>query len=339
MPLKVNQFGYSTSTKKLTCGIKQVHDITPYEFDKKWVKTRGALRVGTFNTWGSAHFSKISLLSKRIPYMIQMLIDEDLDVIALQEVCQEILDALLKHKYFRDYYFSTVKQPWKSGKIQVDKSPYRGHEPNCWSVTLSRLPIYQCNYLKLASESFDFTAVVVDVGIACVVNLHLQSGGMASGKNKKDGLKYHTCRKQQFKAIKKYVDQHYQSNKVIYLGDYNFDLDGKKKGVVFPEQSVIKGLADAGKECNNIEATEDTHVNTMRYCIKKQHKQYRYDGILYNHSSLIPQSVELFGKLPIFSITKSKFKSIMKCDPIVSHDGKVDWFVSDHFGVTCEFHH
>ena len=39
MPPKVNQFGYSTSTKKLTCGIKQVHDVTPHEFDKKWVTT------------------------------------------------------------------------------------------------------------------------------------------------------------------------------------------------------------------------------------------------------------------------------------------------------------
>ena len=48
---------------------------------------------------------------------------------------------------------------------------------------MSKFNIIKSDKLVLKSEQIEFSTLVTDIGFATIVNLHLQSGGMASGKS------------------------------------------------------------------------------------------------------------------------------------------------------------
>ena len=89
------------------------------------------------------------------------------------------------------------------------------------------------------------------------------------------------------------------------------------------------------KNPNDKGYTEDTDRNSMRYNFKPYKKKVRYDGIFSNKKSRIIEC-KLFGTEPIFSITETKFKKITNKDAKILNKSKIDWFISDHFGVYCE---
>ena len=346
MPL--DKFGYSTN-EKLDCSIKKVLDNNFYKYDKLkkiWTSdfdntfSKKEFTLATWNLWGAAHFDKISLIDKRLKYIINTIKKENLTIICLQEISLKIINKLCKTRFIRDnYYISSIDQPWVANKVSLPNSPYTGFEPNCWSVILSKIPVYKSNYLILKSDKIEFSAVVAKIDKITIVDLHLQSGGIASGLNKKDGMKYHICRENQMNAIRDFVRDNYDEKNVIYTGDFNCDLNINQ---LFPERvKLIKGLKDAWIETGNDGkngTTENTYINSMRYNIKGLHKNYRYDGILYSSNIIKPVKSKLFGNKVIFDISKNLFKKILNKDPLViNKNNRIDWYISDHFGIITKF--
>ena len=348
--MKLNKFGYSQNNSNMDCGIKKIIDNDFYIYDKvekKWINSNDIsnydlkeFTIATWNLWGSAHFDKISLIDYRIKYIINLLKKENLTIICLQEISKKIINKLCNTKFIKDnYYISSIDQPWISEKIDLPDSSYHDNEPNCWSIILSKIPINKSNYIVLKSDKIEFSTVVAEFNNLTIVNLHLQSGGLASGLDKKVGLKYHNCRQDQMKEIKQFISKNYNSKNIIYTGDFNFDLNKNK---LFPERSkIINNLKDSWIETGNNGkngTTENTYINTMRYNIKGLHKNYRYDGILYKSKILKPMESRLIGTQSIFDISKKLFKIIFNKDPlIINNKNRVDWYLSDHFGLITKF--
>lgn len=334
----MNQFGYSKNTK-LECGISKSIPNIFNKYCSKW-KEKNTFSICTWNIWGAAHFDNISLIKKRLPYIIQELKNNNNDIICLQEVSQSIIDELCYTDFIKNnYYISSVKQPWKSKKVKLDNSAYNGYEPNCWCVILSKFAVIKSDHLILKSDLLEFSTVIADLGFVTIVNLHLQSGGMGSGKDYKSGIIYHQCRKTQMKEIKKFVKDNYNNKSVIYLGDFNCDLNTNK---LFPEtKNITNNLIDSWTYLKNKGldgTTENTYINTMRYNIKKLHKNFRYDGILYNSDKINAIESTIFGLESIFEISSNAFKKIYNYEPIiVNKNDNVDWFLSDHFGLITTF--
>jgi len=348
--MKLNKFGYSQNNSNMDCGIKKIIDNNFYIYDKnkkKWINSYDSsdydlkeFTIATWNLWGSAHFDKISFIDKRLKYIINLLKKENLTIICLQEISKKIINKLCNTKFIKDnYYISSIDQPWISDKIDLPDSSYKDNEPNCWSIILSKIPVNKSNYIVLKSDKIEFSTVVAEFNNLTIVNLHLQSGGLASGLDKKVGLKYHHCRQDQMKEIKEFISKNYNSKNIIYTGDFNFDLNKNK---LFPERSkIINKLKDSWIETGNDGkdgTTENTYINTMRYNIKGLHKNYRYDGILYNSKILKPIESRLFGTQSIFDISKKLFKIIFNKDPLIINDkNRIDWYLSDHFGIITKF--
>ena len=293
--MKLNKFGYSQNDSRMNCGIKKIIDNKFYKYnkiEKKWINNIDNIdkkydlndfTIATWNIWGSAHFDKISLIDKRLKYIINILKQENITIICLQEISQKIINKLCNTNFIKNnYYISCIEQPWISEKIDLPNSSYDGYEPNCWTVILSKIPPNKSNYIVLKSDKIEFSSVVAEFNNLTIANLHLQSGGLASGLDKKVGLKYHICRKDQMKDIKNFISTNYNSKNIIYTGDFNCDLNKNK---LFPERThIIKDLKDSWIETGNDGkdgTTENTYINTMRYNIKGLHKNYRYDGKLH----------------------------------------------------------
>lgn len=347
MSTKLNKFGYGVGTE-LSCCIKKIINTKFYAYENtkdEWIKNtkfsssdNKNFTIATWNIWGSEHFKKMSMINKRIKFIIKTLIEEDIDIVCMQEVSKYVIDKLCANKTIQQRYcMSSIKQPWRSIKVDVHGSEYEDVEPNCWSFILSKYPVNKSSHIVLSSEMIDFSCIVATIQNMTIVNLHLQSGGMGSGMDAKLGHKYHKCRIDQMAHIKKYIADNYDKNNVIYLGDFNFDLNENK---LFPESTIIrKGLKDAWKINNkDIGTTENTYVNTMRYNIKQVHKNYRYDGMLYKSDLYKPIASKIFANQKIFEISPSKFKkNTLKEAIVLNKNKKVDWFLSDHFGVITHF--
>ena len=346
MSTKLNKFGYGEGTV-LKCCIKKIVNTKFYAYDStmdEWIKNttfsstnNKNFTIATWNIWGSEHFNKMSMIQKRIKYIINILINEDIDIVCMQEVSKYIIDKLCANKIIRKKYcMSSIKQPWRATKVDVHGSEYNDNEPNCWTFILSKYPVNKSSHIVLSSEMIDFSCVVANIQNMTIVNLHLQSGGLGSGMDAKNGKKYHKCRIDQMKHIKKYVAENYDKNNVIYLGDFNFDLNENK---LFPESSIIqKGLKDAWLINTDIGSTENTYINTMRYNIKQVHKNYRYDGMLYKSDLYRSSESKIFANKKIFEIPPSKFtKNTSKKAIVLNKNKKIDWFPSDHFGVITQF--
>ena len=138
-------------------------------------------------------------------------------------------------------------------------------------------------------------------------------------------------------SIKEFVNKHYNNKNVLYLGDFNCDMN-KTNSKIFPELKSITNKLNDVWVYQDEGTTENTYKNSMRYNIKELHKNYRYDAILYKCSDIKSESAELFGTEKIFEISVNKFKKIFNRKPIaVNKNGKVDWFLSDHFGLVANF--
>ena len=295
------------------CGIK--HIIPQNNIHK--------IKIATWNLYGATQFAKLSLIKRRIKYIINIIKKEDLDIICLQEVSQYILDKLLSLKWIKDnFYTTTYKKPWS----------YKDNtEPNCFPVTLSKYPILRQNYIIHKShEDIEFSSVITDLGFINIANVHLQSS-----------LHNHKCRKEQMIELKKYIKEKYDINNVIITGDFNCDLNIENHKL-FPESTSIKRyMTDSWTYTGNSGidgTTENTYKNTMRYNIKGIHKDYRYDGILYKSNRYRATKSYLFGNKKIFDISTTTFFKIADKEPcVINKNNRIDWFSSDHFGVICYF--
>ena len=73
----------------------------------------------------------------------------------------------------------------------------------------------------------------------------------------------------------------------------------------------------------------------MRFNFKPFVKKVRYDGII-SSKQIIITDCSIFGDKPIFSISKSEYRDATGKDPKIINGDKIDWFLSDHFGVFCD---
>jgi len=336
----MNQHGYDF-TKELQCSIKESIPVEFYEYrDGSWQLGNIKLTVATWNIWGVEHFKHYSLLDRRLPHINRILKELDTDLICLQEVSQTALDSwILKQDWIREkYYISSIDAPWISDKVN-DIGGGVFDEPNVWCYLLTKqIPVRSKTYV-LDGNGIYFNCMAVDLGNLLVVVTHLQSGGILSGFPEEVAMQYHTCRQEQFARLKDLLDKDFGSDDILYIGDFNCDLDGDPGD--WPEVLGIKdGLMDVWKEINpgTLGATEDTYKNTMRYNIKEHHKKYRYDGMLYTGNRLKPVSMRLFGDQPVFELSREEFESIAKKEPaVLNKNNMIDWYPSDHFGLYAEF--
>ena len=316
----MNELGYKISQSTIAKSRIFSVNLHPVEPIKPKIKPKKRYRICTWNIWGVEPFGHFSLLDQRLKYIFEQIKNEDLDIICLQEVSQTVIDNwILKEPWIKqNYYLSYVEAPWS------EKPSYRNgqmySEPNVFCYILSKIKPEKIAMNILTGE-ISFSCLTARFPDFTIVNLHLQSGGKYS--NVPHPEKYHQCRKEQMTNIFDLVSREYAHERVIYVGDFNFHLDGEIN--VWPELSVFneQNLRDVWLEHHPHHPgyTEDTTINQMRYLLKQSHKQFRYDGILYK-GNIDFEWIKMIGLDPVFHVEKD--------------NKQIPWWPSDHFGLVTE---
>ncbi len=314
-----SEFGYDETDTSLDCKITiNKLNSKSYVFkDNRW-NSDIKIKVGTYNVWGIEEF-KFSLLDERLPYIIKTLKEQDLDIICIQEASETVINYFSNDEWIKNtYYISEVNEC-------IDWST-RGDQ-TC--ITLSKQkPKYQDIYNLVADYNYSLLVSVFDNFV--VFNCYLNAGGKFSAT--KGWEKYHECRCNLLPIIGKLIDRHRGEN-IILAGDFNMDLDGHENS--WPELEELNKLNLNDSWClDNPGYTEDTDVNTMRWNIKRNKKRFRYDAILYK-GNIKSKDPQVFGNKPVFEITPDTFKDVTgKEVDVINENCCVDWFPSDHFGVS-----
>jgi hypothetical protein len=280
--------------------------------------------IMTWNLWGTPCYKKLSLLNERFDFIIKKITNFNCDIMCFQEVSQYLLDKLLIDTNLKNYHFS-------HSKIN-----------NNYSNTTLIISKYKFNEIKVyhLKAEHDCSVTVAKIGNIYILNCYLQSGGYFSNLKIGNIRKYHQYRMLQLDDIYNIIND-LKSDNVFLMGDFNFNLDGTKKD--WPEINTFnnyKKIFDDSflKSGKKYGLTEDTEINTMRYNIKKYHKCFRYDGILYKSKNFNLSKFNIIGKEPIFDISNEKFHDLYKHHPIkLNENNKVDWFISDHFGLASNY--
>lgn len=310
------EFGYNNNN--FDCNLNNIikNDGVAKFNGKEW--GHNTFKIATFNCLGLSRFSKRTLLKERLKYIVKEFKDLNLDIICLQEVSKIVFDYFKSSNIIKKlYYLSNSNINWNFGGEQV-------------CLILSKVKPLKSKLYYLKGEHY-YGLSIIDLGSFLVSSIYLQAGSSEGGV--KDINKYSKCRINHIKEGVKLIKDIAGDRQYFLLGDFNFHLDGPNL-----EESFLKkyNLYDIFriKNPNNKGYTEDTDKNSMRYNFKPYKKKVRYDGIFSNYESEIIEC-KLFGTEPVFSISESKFKKITKKDPVVMNKNKIDWFISDHFGVYC----
>ena len=280
--------------------------------------------IMTWNLWATPCYIKLSKLDERYKYIINKIKTCDCDIMCFQEVSQHLLTKLLNDTNLKNYYFSHSKV-----------------NNNYLNTTLiiSKFKFNQIKVYHLKTEH-DCSLTLAKIGNIHVLNCYLQSGGYFSNLKKGNIRKYHQYRMIQLDEIYNIISN-LKSENIFLMGDFNFNLDGNKND--WPEMNIFNNyrkLFDDSfiKSGQDYGLTEDTYINTMRYNIKKYHKCFRYDGILYKSNKFKLDDFKIIGQEPVFEISKDHFNELYNHQPLkVNENNKVDWFISDHFGLVSNF--
>lgn len=277
------------------------------------------LRLATFNCLGLERFAKKTLLEKRLKYICEEFDKLNFDIICLQEVSKTVLDYFKKSSIIKkNYFLSNSKVNWKFGGEQV-------------CLILSKIKPLTSYLYYLKGEHY-YGLCILEYNSYLVASIYLQAGSVTSGlRNVKT---YANCRSKQLKASVNKIKAIAKSKQFFILGDFNFDLDSH--GLEYVTLRKFN-FVDLFREHNPNEEgfTEDTDRNSMRFNFKPIKKKVRYDAILAKNNVKIKEC-RIFGTNPIFSISKSEFRKHTGKDPEIINGDKVDWFLSDHFGVYCD---
>ena len=224
-----------------------------------------SLTVVTQNVWFDPHEKRA-----RTRALLERLEGSDADLIAIQEVTDDVFETLRATEWIRE---EVSLVPHTSG-------PGRSYEV-AW---LSRLPVARAFELELESL-MGRTLLVVELattrGIVAVATVHLESE-----------RPMRAARVAQLEEIFDALDRYPAA---VLCGDLNFDPSEPEQGALDP------AYHDAWVALHGEAAgyTEDTTRNTMRFLRKGKHKHVRYDRILGRMPGWRVDDASLFADAPI----------------------------------------
>jgi endonuclease/exonuclease/phosphatase family metal-dependent hydrolase len=113
---------------------------------------------------------------------------------------------------------------------------------------------------------------------------------------------------------------------LLLLGDFNFGTDltkWKENEVLYKDFDLIDAFYKLFQRKDGF--TEDTQINQMMYNVIKQHKQERFDRILYTDSVWTPSNFKILGQKAIKSNKNiwpsDHFCIVVELDLIVKQKG------------------
>lgn len=347
---------YKSSTEITTC--------PSYRYIKKqgWKKCKNRIiRIGTYDCWASVHNAQTSMLNKRFRWILTTLMNENLDIIALQRVSLPLLHYIINHTViYNNYYVSSTKQPWKYTLSKNVK--YEGMEPNCWPVTLTKFEPFTTHHIRDPNQ-YHCIATIVDLGFLTFVNIDLDTNADHITINKNNSTNTFNVKNiEYFEIIQSHIASNFNTNKICYAGNFNFDLGGSSQ--MYPEKKIIQNFHDAWYKCqenvtglfvdtsakkiNGISShrtdgtmgyTMDTYENSLLFNIKGHHIQSRKHAILYQHPTLVALKIKRFGTNAVFTVDAEQFASRHHCSitKTTKHGRVIEYFPSIYFGVVCTF--
>lgn len=218
------------------------------------------LRLLTWNAWFGGH-----MFDERCDALLAELERRQPDVIALQEVTQALLRALLA-------------APWIRAAYRVSHHEVRSYDV----VILSRLPIRRIAELELPT---DMGRRLVVAELACglaIATVHLESTREEAA-----------TRAAQLRALQPVLAACYGD--VVLVGDMNFQPDDPVENAALDPAFVDTWPAlhpgDPGY-------TVDTEVNTMRLQVRSTPTRKRIDRVFLRSPHWRARSIELTGTRP-----------------------------------------
>jgi len=219
------------------------------------------VRLLTWNVWFGGH-----MFDERRDALFAELQRRRADVIALQEVTQELLLALLE-------------EPWVRAAYQVSERELISYDV----VLLSRLPIRRMAEVKLPT---DMGRRLLVAELACglaVATVHLESEHEQA-----------ITRANQLAIIQPSLAERYED--VVLVGDMNFKPGDPVESAVLDPTFVDVWPALRPDEPGY---TVDTDVNTMRLQVRSTPTHKRIDRVFARSSRWRARSIELIGTRPI----------------------------------------
>ena len=219
------------------------------------------VRLLTWNVWFEGY-----MFDERRGALLAELQRRGADVIALQEVTQTLLDALLE-------------EPWVRAAYQVSELRVRGYDV----VILSRLPILRMS--KVVLPTFMGRRLVV-AELACgldVATVHLES-------TRGEAM----TRAAQLRIIQPALAE--RNEDVVLIGDMNFEPGAPAEHAVLDPAFVDVWPALRPGEPGY---TMDTDVNTMLLQVRRTLSHKRYDRVFVRSPHWRVRSIELIGTQPI----------------------------------------
>ncbi|WP_257460766.1 poly(A) polymerase [Archangium lipolyticum] len=263
------------------------------------------LTVATFNVLYDLYDPELLDTGRRTSAAISLLRSVDADIIALQEVTEPFLRALLEKPWVREHYFLS------EGPSAATVQPYG-------QLLLSRFPftsLSQCVFSRdkrvIAGE------LTLPGGTLWVATPHLTSNRAPSGS---------AARAAQVRALIDWTrslgNEEGGAPDVLLVGDFNFG-DGAPEAQDFEKA----GFVDAWTALRPGDAgyTFDPSRNSLAALTTTSGQCQRYDRVLVRSASgrLVPREVGLFAEAPLSG------------PPAPGGDAL---FASDHFGLSCVLH-
>ncbi len=339
---KNNNLGklYGYNTKNLH---KRCHNIyKDYEFiSNNLSNVPNNFKIMTYNIWGLINKSKntdkniflYELMKIRMKGLCDEIIKNDPDILCFQEMSTESYNLICEHlgsKY--KYKYEENFDINKNKNIRV-----RDVEVCVFSkFPIEKVTIYGLDGNQHYKDSF----MIIEYSNLVIFNCYLQSGSKNSPGQENYWYHYARLRCDQLKKIKEKINNY--NKPIILLGDFNFHLDGNYYD--WTETKELENFNDSWRILNKNDNgfTEDTEVNDLRWNLKFQHKQLRYDGIFYKN--LIPEKSWIIGNNPIELEKKNtdKFKDLLVLKNNINkirynENNLINIFPSDHFGVITKF--
>jgi endonuclease/exonuclease/phosphatase family metal-dependent hydrolase len=222
-----------------------------------------SLRVATFNVWFDSYERDL-----RRRAVLEILERECPDVIALEEVTQPFLDALLETPWIRQHYAVSRTQLDFNARYDV--------------VMLSRLPVAR------------FTAHVLTSRMGRMlhtVELHTTDGVVTVGGIHLESMREMTPTR--LAQIAECVPLLCSSSTAVWVGDFNAAPSSEE------DQRIREAFRDAWDELvPDPGYTRDTTANAMLAKIKDDRHQ-RIDRVFLKSQAFVPHAIRMVGTEPI----------------------------------------
>ena len=277
-------------------------EAAPPEGNPETLPAAADLTVATLNVLFDLYEPELLDTRRRTREAISLLRLVDADVIALQEVTQSFLEALMDTPWVREHFFLS------EGPAATTVTPYG-------QVLLSRFPFTSLGQWQFSRDKRLIAAeLALREGPLWVATLHLMSNVDPTGAGFR-GL--------MVRAITEWAQsregQGRGADDLILAGDFNFGDEDPEA-----QSFTDAGFVDAWTALRPGEAglTYDPSHNAMAALTSSSGRRTRMDRVLVRSPSgrLAARQVSLFGEEPVSG----------KPAP-----GGGPLFVSDHFGVKC----